>query len=62
VIDGFEGMEGNGPASRTPVISRPALSGNLGFDTMQAGLAAMHRLPAAASEYLLPFGARSRFL
>jgi hypothetical protein len=29
---------------------------------MQAALAVMHRLPAAAGEYLLPFGARSRFL
>jgi thymidylate synthase ThyX len=57
---------------------RQAYSGNLGFDTpklvtesgageiysaaMQAALAAMHRLPAGAGEYLLPFGARSRFL
>ena len=56
---------------------RQAYSGNLGFDTpklvtesgageiyraaMHAALAAMHRLPAGA-EYLLPFGARSRFL
>ena len=29
---------------------------------MQAALAAMHRLPAGAGEYLLPFGGRSRFL
>jgi hypothetical protein len=29
---------------------------------MEAALAAMHRLPAGANEYLLPFGARSRFL
>src|ERR1039457_4103658 len=57
---------------------RQAYSGNLGFDTpklvtesgagelyraaMEAALAAMHRLPAGAGEYLLPFGARSRFL
>jgi thymidylate synthase ThyX len=57
---------------------RQAYSGNLGFDTpklvtesgageiytaaIQAALAAMHRLPAGAGEYLLPFGARSRFL
>jgi thymidylate synthase ThyX len=57
---------------------RQAYSGNLGFDTpslvtesgageiyraaMQAAFAAMHRLPAGAGEYLLPFGARSRFL
>ena len=57
---------------------RQAYSGNLGFDTpklvtesgageiyyaaMQAALAVMHRLPAGAGEYLLPFGARSRFL
>jgi thymidylate synthase ThyX len=56
---------------------RQAYSGNLGFDTpklvtesgagdiydaaMQAALGAMHGLPAAG-EYLLPFGARSRFL
>ncbi|HEY1495234.1 MAG TPA: FAD-dependent thymidylate synthase [Candidatus Solibacter sp.] len=57
---------------------RQAYSGNLGFDTpalvtesgagalyeaaMQAALTAMRRLPAPANEYLLPFGARSRFL
>jgi thymidylate synthase ThyX len=57
---------------------RQAYSGNLGFDTprlvtesgageiytaaMQTALAVMHRLPAGAGEYLLPFGARSRFL
>jgi hypothetical protein len=57
---------------------RQAYSGNLGYDTpklvtesgageiyqaaMQAALAVMHRLPAGAGEYLLPFGARSRFL
>jgi hypothetical protein len=57
---------------------RQAYSGNLGFDTpqlvtesgageiyksaMQAAFAAMRRLPAPGSEYLLPFGARSRFL
>jgi thymidylate synthase ThyX len=57
---------------------RQAYSGNLGFDTpklvtesgaeeifrgaMQAALGAMHRLPAGGAEYLLPFGARSRFL
>ena len=56
---------------------RQAYGGNLGFDTpklvtesgageiyraaMHAALVAMHRLPAGA-EYLLPFGARSRFL
>ena len=57
---------------------RQAYTGNLGFDTpklvtesgaseiydaaMQAALGAMHRLPNGAGEYLLPFGARSRFL
>ena len=57
---------------------RQPYSGNLGFDTpklvtesgageiytaaMQAALAVMHSLPAGACEYLLPFGARSRFL
>jgi thymidylate synthase ThyX len=57
---------------------RQAYSGNLGFDTpalvtesgageiyqqaMDAALAAMRRLPAPGAEYLLPFGARSRFL
>ncbi len=57
---------------------RQAYSGNLGFDTpalvmeavagetyaiaMQGALDAMHRLPPGASDYLLPFGARSRFL
>jgi thymidylate synthase ThyX len=57
---------------------RQAYSGNLGFDTpklvtesgagetyraaMEAAIAAMHQLPPGAGEYLLPFGARSRFL
>jgi thymidylate synthase ThyX len=57
---------------------RQPYSGSLGFDTpklvtesgageiytaaMQAALAVMHRLPPGACEYLLPFGARSRFL
>ncbi len=57
---------------------RQAYSGNLGFDTpatiadagaaevydaaMRAALDAMHALPAPGAEYLLPFGARSRFL
>lgn len=57
---------------------RQAYSGNLGFDTpklvtesgageiysaaMKAALDAMHRLPQSGAEYLLPFGARSRFL
>jgi hypothetical protein len=57
---------------------RQAYSGRLGFDTpplvaeagvtavfedaMHAALAAMQNLPAPGSHYLLPFGARSRFL
>lgn len=57
---------------------RQAYSGNLGYDTpdliaaagasepyhaaMQSALDTMHRLPAPAAHYLLPFGARSRFL
>jgi thymidylate synthase ThyX len=57
---------------------RQAYTGNLDFDTpklvtesgageiynaaMQSALEAMHRLPAGGAEYLLPFGARSRFL
>jgi thymidylate synthase ThyX len=57
---------------------RQAYSGRLGFDTpaslieggvqssyqavMQETLATMERLPEPASHYLLPFGARSRFL
>ena len=57
---------------------RQVYSGNLGYDTpplvtesgagevyesaMQSALATMRRLPAGAGEYLLPFGARSRFL
>jgi thymidylate synthase ThyX len=57
---------------------RQPYSGNLGYDTpdligesgaaqpyhaaMQAALDTMHRLPAPAAHYLLPFGARSRFL
>jgi thymidylate synthase ThyX len=53
---------------------RQSYSGKLGFDTpalvreeiyrpaMQAAFDAMHSLPEPASHYLLPFGARSRFL
>jgi hypothetical protein len=57
---------------------RQAYSGNLGFDTpklvadagaaevyesaMNAAFTAMRKLPAPGAEYLLPFGARSRFL
>jgi Thymidylate synthase complementing protein len=57
---------------------RQAYAGRLGFDTpplvtdagaaeiyepaMRAALEAMHRLPGPGAEYLLPFGARSRFL
>jgi thymidylate synthase ThyX len=57
---------------------RQAYSGNLGFDTpalvreagaselyvsaLSAALNAMRSLPAPAAHYLLPFGARSRFL
>ncbi|MCU1235120.1 MAG: alternative thymidylate synthase-like protein [Candidatus Solibacter sp.] len=57
---------------------RQAYSGNLGFDTpalvtesgateiytsaMNTALAEMRRLPTPSNEYLLPFGARSRFL
>jgi thymidylate synthase ThyX len=57
---------------------RQSYSGDLGFDTpqlvrdsgaldlyesaMRAAFESMHRLPAPASHYLLPFGARSRFL
>jgi hypothetical protein len=57
---------------------RQSYSGNLGYDTpklvsesgaeeiyssaMDAALTAMHALPAPGGEYLLPFGARSRFL
>jgi len=57
---------------------RQAYSGNLGYDTpklveesgakaiydsaMQAAFDCMRRLPAPGSEYMLPFGARSRFL
>jgi thymidylate synthase ThyX len=57
---------------------RQAYAGDLGFDTpaliadagagevydaaMRAGFDALHRLPSPAREYLLPFGARSRFL
>ncbi len=57
---------------------RQAYTGNLGFDTpeaavhvgagrhyesaMQAALNALRRLPSPGAEYLLPFGARSRFL
>lgn len=57
---------------------RQAYAGNLGYDTpaliaecgaseiyrasMDSVLTAMHGLPAPGAEYLLPFGARSRFL
>jgi thymidylate synthase ThyX len=57
---------------------RQAYTGDLGFDTpklvgeagaadiyepaMAAALATMHRLPQPGAHYLLPFGARSRFL
>jgi len=57
---------------------RQDYSGNLGFDTpklvteagiaevfeppLRAALDAMHHLPAPGAHYLLPFGARSRFL
>jgi thymidylate synthase ThyX len=57
---------------------RQAYTGALGFDTpslaaesgagevyesaIRAALDAMHRLPAPGAQYLLPFGARSRFL
>jgi thymidylate synthase ThyX len=57
---------------------RQAYAGNLGFDTpatiadsgaaeiyasaIRAAFDAMHALPAPGAEYLLPFGARSRFL
>lgn len=57
---------------------RQAFAGNLGFETpalvgecgaseiyataMRAALDAMHALPAPGAHYLLPFGARSRFL
>jgi thymidylate synthase ThyX len=57
---------------------RQSYSGNLGYDTpklvsesgageiyssaMDAALTTMHALPAPGGEYLLPFGARSRFL
>jgi thymidylate synthase ThyX len=57
---------------------RQAYAGNLGYDTpatisesgaagvydsaMRAAFDAMHALPAPGAEYLLPFGARSRFL
>jgi thymidylate synthase ThyX len=57
---------------------RQAYTGTLGFDTPEimrasgaapryesaitAALEAMHEIPAPAAEYMLPFGARSRFL
>ena len=57
---------------------RQAYSGALGYDVpdlvlhsglessyrkaMDAALSTVHRLPAPGSEYLMPFGARSRFL
>ena len=53
---------------------RQAFSGNLGYETpdgiaedvyapaMSGALATVHELPAPGAHYLLPFGARSRFL
>jgi thymidylate synthase ThyX len=46
----------------TPALVMESGAGDIYADAMQAALLAMRRLPAPGSEYLLPFGARSRFL
>jgi thymidylate synthase ThyX len=44
-----------------PALSDAGLSGDYSA-AMQAALAALHALPAPGAHYLIPFGARSRFL
>jgi len=46
----------------TPALVEDAGATAVYRDAMEAALAAMHGLPAPGAEYLLPFGARSRFL
>jgi len=46
----------------TPKLVTEAGAGELYERAMTAALETMHRLPAPAAHYLLPFGARSRFL
>ena len=46
----------------TPALVAEAGAGELYESAMQQALDTMHRLPAPGAHYLLPFGARSRFL
>ncbi|HTS65660.1 MAG TPA: FAD-dependent thymidylate synthase [Candidatus Acidoferrales bacterium] len=46
----------------TPKLVAECGAGNLYESAMQGALAVMRKLPAPGREYLLPFGARSRFL
>jgi thymidylate synthase ThyX len=55
---GYSGMHGY----EVPAALRESGAEGIYRDAMDAALSAMHRLPAPGREYLLPFGARSRFL
>ena len=46
----------------TPALVAEAGAAGIYAPAMRAALEAMHRLPAPGAHYLLPFGARSRFL
>jgi thymidylate synthase ThyX len=46
----------------TPALVAEAGAGEIYDRAMQSAFEVMHRLPSPASHYLLPFGARSRFL
>ncbi len=46
----------------TPKLVEESGAGGIYRDAMEQALAAMRALPAPGAEYLLPFGARSRFL
>lgn len=46
----------------TPALAGESGAGEIYENAMRSAFDAMHRLPAPARHYLLPFGARSRFL
>src|SRR5258706_8478 len=46
----------------TPKLVGDAGAGEIYSSAMESALAAMRQLPGVGAEYLLPFGARSRFL
>jgi len=46
----------------TPKLITESGAAEVYESAMNAAFAAMHKLPAPGAEYLLPFGARSRFL